>query len=50
MTQRDDQPLLFFDGAVRPDGNLVGNYCTQNQAGQCLSNYGLWSLQPIAKP
>jgi eukaryotic-like serine/threonine-protein kinase len=37
---------LFFDGTVRADGILVGNYCNQDQAGQCVSNYGLWSLAP----
>jgi serine/threonine protein kinase len=37
---------LFFDGTVRSDGNLVGNYCNQDQDGQCVSNYGLWSLAP----
>ncbi|GCE30182.1 hypothetical protein KDA_56660 [Dictyobacter alpinus] len=50
IAQDSKQPFLFFEGAARADGNLVGNYCTQNESGQCLSNYGLWSLEPIAKP
>ncbi|GCE05677.1 serine/threonine protein kinase [Dictyobacter aurantiacus] len=40
------QPPLFFEGVVRPDGNLVGDYCNQDGAGQCVGNYGLWSLSP----
>ncbi|GCE19751.1 serine/threonine protein kinase [Dictyobacter kobayashii] len=40
------QPPLFFEGIVRSDGNLVGDYCNQDQAGQCLGNYGVWSLAP----
>lgn len=38
---------LFFEGVVRSDGNLVGDYCNQDQAGQCLGNYGVWSLAPV---
>ncbi|MGI9060984.1 MAG: serine/threonine protein kinase [Ktedonobacteraceae bacterium] len=41
------QPPLFFQGAVRSDGNLVGNYCTVDSAGQCVGNYGIWSLAPV---
>ncbi|GLV58899.1 hypothetical protein KDH_57270 [Dictyobacter sp. S3.2.2.5] len=40
------QPPLFFEGVVRSDGNLVGDYCNQDGAGQCVGNYGLWSLSP----
>jgi eukaryotic-like serine/threonine-protein kinase len=39
---------LFFDGTMRSDGIIVGNYCTQDQNGQCVSgDYGLWTLSPI---
>src|SRR5579871_2112758 len=38
------QPSLFFQGAVRSDGNLVGNYCAIDSAGQCVGSYGIWSL------
>jgi serine/threonine protein kinase len=39
---------LFFDGTMRSDDSIVGNYCTQNKEGQCVSGqYGLWTLTPI---
>ena len=37
----------FFEGAIRSDGNLVGNYCNVDQAGQCTGDYGLWSVMPV---
>lgn len=37
---------VFFEGAVRSDGNLAGNYCNVDQTGQCTGNYGLWSVAP----
>lgn len=40
---------IFFEGAVRSDGNLAGNYCNVNRAGQCTGNYGLWSIAPIPR-
>lgn len=40
------QPALFFDGAIRSDSFLVGNYCTIDSAGQCVGHYGVWSLAP----
>ncbi len=43
--KRDAQLPLFFDGVVRQDGNIVGNYCTQDKAGQCVGDYGVWSLK-----
>lgn len=39
---------VFFEGAVRSDGNLAGNYCDLDQTGQCTGNYGLWSVAPTA--
>jgi serine/threonine protein kinase len=39
---------IFFEGAVRSDGNLAGNYCNVDQMGQCTGNYGLWSVTPVA--
>ncbi|GAC1312872.1 MAG: hypothetical protein NVSMB27_49140 [Ktedonobacteraceae bacterium] len=39
---------LFFEGSARPDGNLVGNYCSVDQAGQCVGDYGIWSVTPTA--
>jgi eukaryotic-like serine/threonine-protein kinase len=41
------QASLFFEGSVRADGNLVGNYCRQDTAGQCVGDYGIWSIGPI---
>lgn len=41
------RPALFFDGAIRSDSNLVGNYCTIDAAGQCVGQYGVWSLAPV---
>lgn len=43
--KRVAQLPLFFDGVVRQDGNIVGNYCTQDKAGQCVGDYGVWSLK-----
>ncbi len=43
--KRDGQLPLFFDGVVRRDGNVVGNYCSQDNAGQCVSDYGVWSIK-----
>ncbi|MBA2393837.1 MAG: serine/threonine protein kinase [Ktedonobacteraceae bacterium] len=43
------QESLFFQGAVRGDGNLVGNYCRQDTSGQCIGDYGIWSVGPILK-
>ena len=43
------QPALFFEGTVRSDGTLVGNYCNQDPAGQCTGNYGLWRFVPEMK-
>ena len=43
--KRDGQLPLFFDGVVRQDDNIVGNYCTLSQAGQCVGDYGVWSLK-----
>ncbi|QBD77214.1 serine/threonine protein kinase [Ktedonosporobacter rubrisoli] len=37
---------FFFQGSIRADGQLVGNYCTLDQAGQCTSGYGIWSVSP----
>ena len=39
---------IFFQGNVRSDGGLVGNFCDVNAAGQCINDYGLWSLVPGA--
>ncbi|HEY5004036.1 MAG TPA: serine/threonine-protein kinase [Ktedonobacteraceae bacterium] len=43
------QASLFFEGSVRADGNLVGNYCRQDTSGQCVGDYGIWSVGPILK-
>ncbi len=43
--KRDGQLPLFFDGVVRQDGNIVGSYCTQDSAGQCVGDYGIWSIK-----
>ncbi len=43
--KRDGQLPLFFDGVVRQDGNIVGNYCSQDNAGQCTGDYGVWSIK-----
>jgi hypothetical protein len=41
------QASLFFEGSVRADGNLVGNYCQQDTSGQCVGDYGIWSVAPM---
>lgn len=43
---------LYFTGAVRADGNLVGTFCQIDKGGQCTSNgeYGLWSVAPATAP
>jgi eukaryotic-like serine/threonine-protein kinase len=41
------QASLFFEGSIRGDGNLVGNYCRQDTSGQCVGDYGIWSVGPI---
>ena len=43
--QRNAQLPLFFDGVVRQDGNIVGNYCTSDKAGQCVGDYGVFSVK-----
>lgn len=45
----NNQSSLFFEGSIRTDGNLVGNYCRQDAAGQCVGNYGIWSVGPVVK-
>jgi len=43
---------LYFSGAVRVDGNLMGEFCEIDQAGQCLSNgvFGVWKVAPGTAP
>ncbi|HEX4205169.1 MAG TPA: hypothetical protein VHZ51_13435 [Ktedonobacteraceae bacterium] len=36
----------FFNGNIRSDGGIAGNYCVQDQGGQCIGNYGLWTVTP----
>lgn len=43
--QRNSQLPLFFDGIVRQDNNIVGNYCTSDKAGQCVGEYGVFSVK-----
>lgn len=43
MNSKSSKPL-FFQGAVRADGNLVGTYCEIDSNGQCAGEYGLWSI------
>ncbi len=38
-------PPIFFQGNVRSDGNLVGNFCDVDSAGACVGDYGLWYVQ-----
>jgi eukaryotic-like serine/threonine-protein kinase len=40
--------VLSFDGNMQSDGELSGNYCTLNPAGQCVGEYGLWSVAPAS--
>lgn len=44
----EGHPSLFFTGSIRTDKYLVGNYCRQDQVGQCLGDYGIWSIAPVA--
>lgn len=43
-----DQPeySLLFNGTIRPDGAIAGNYCRVDRAGQCVGEYGVWSVTP----
>src|SRR5947209_10291775 len=47
VTAAAGQPSYFFEGAIRADNNLVGDYCTIDAQGQCNGNYGVWSLSPV---
>ncbi len=38
-----------FEGSQSSDGNLAGNYCRQDQSGQCVGDYGIWSIAPATK-
>ena len=40
--------IFSFEGGVHPDGNIAGSYCALNQSGQCLGDYGLWSVSPAS--
>ena len=40
--------ILSFDGNMQSDGELSGNYCSLNPAGQCVGEYGLWSVAPAS--
>jgi eukaryotic-like serine/threonine-protein kinase len=44
------QASLFFQGSLRADGNLAGNYCRQDASGQCVGDYGVWSVAPSTQP
>ncbi len=38
---------LFFDGTMRSDGGLVGNYCSIDASSQCVGGeYGVWDVVP----
>ena len=39
--------MLAFDGSMKADGTLAGNYCHLDQYGKCSGEYGLWSLSPV---
>jgi eukaryotic-like serine/threonine-protein kinase len=49
IARSNGQASLFFEGSIRTDGNLVGNYCRQDASGQCTGNYGIWSISPVVK-
>lgn len=42
-----NQEALFFEGTMRPDGQLVGNYCRIDSTDQCVGSYGIWSVKPM---
>jgi serine/threonine protein kinase len=44
----DSGHALFFEGTVRPDHYLTGNYCQLSAARECVGDYGLWTLEPVA--
>lgn len=46
VTGTVNRSALFFEGSVRADGGLVGNYCSLDAVGQCTGRYGLWSITP----
>ncbi len=45
-----DHPPFFFQGTVKTDGSLAGNYCNLDATGQCTGGYGVWSLMPGSVP
>jgi len=48
VTGNVGQATLTFDGNMQSDGNIGGTYCSSpNQAGDC-SDYGIWSVAPVA--
>jgi serine/threonine protein kinase len=48
VTSSSGHDAIFFQGNVRADHNLVGNFCNVNSVGQCINDYGLWSIAPGA--
>jgi serine/threonine protein kinase len=48
VTSSANHDAIFFQGNIRADHNLVGNFCNVNSAGQCINDYGLWSIAPGA--
>ncbi len=48
VTSSSGHDAIFFQGNIRADHNLVGNFCNVNSAGQCINDYGLWSIAPGA--
>ncbi|HLX39129.1 MAG TPA: serine/threonine-protein kinase [Ktedonobacteraceae bacterium] len=46
VTAVSGHSAIFFQGNVRSDSNLVGNFCDVNSGGQCINDYGLWSIAP----
>ena len=46
VTVSTTHKAFFFEGTVRQDHNLAGNFCNVDAVGQCVSDYGVWSVAP----
>jgi len=42
------QITLSFHGSIQSDGDLAGDYCNLDSEGQCVGEYGVWSVTPAS--
>ena len=46
VTDATGRIVLSFNGVVRQDNNLAGDYCNTDARGQCAGDSGIWSVSP----